>query len=1172
MAFSPTKQQEDAIYCSSGTLVSAAAGSGKTAVLVERVIDKICGENPISADRILVVTFTKAAAEEMRGRIEKRLNEVCANNSENAFLIEQKIKLRNAKICTIDSFCIDLIRENFDRLGLSPDFSIADDAVLLPLSQNAISTVINQAFEENSYEFSALIEGVSSDFDEGDLIKYIKTIYEFSQNMSFPESWLKELCKRSLDPEFFTFLTDSAFSYTKELLTTYANNLDSAIKQLMHIEKVFDKYQPILSQCADDLRIIAKYCDEKNWNKVYELINSFTTDKLNTPRGFAANPIVCSAKEIRNSAKVAVSELSKLFSDNETALKNDFEESYKLINSLLMLTLRYMNVYEGLRKEKNVMTFADTTHAALSLLCKDVDGEIVKTEFANEIISRFDEVLVDEFQDTNNMQDLLFKLLSNDEKNIFIVGDIKQSIYRFRGANPKNFMHKKQKYTLCTDENKFTRTLKKVILSSNFRSRADVCNFVNLIFTAVMNGKLSTVKYGSEELLNPAAEYPERNSNSVCIKVTDIAAATDKWETEANVIADYIEKTMAEEKVYDDKSKVMRDIKYSDFTVLFRSIKSVGPVFADVLRERGIPVSMQKSVFLETAEIQTVFSFLQVIENPTLDIPLAAIMMSPVFQFTADEMAEIRINSRKTNLISAVANMAVSGNEKCNAFLTTLKRLRNLYSTASISETITYIYNETDLFNIMSVLNGGEMRRKNLQLLQSLATQYDANDFSKRIQNFIGHVTKFAEKGISGNVAAGDSVTLMTIHSSKGLQFPICILADTTSHFNSKDSADKLLINADLGVSFKVNDADGGKQKSLITRNIISVAAKQDQLDEEMRLLYVALTRAKEKLFICITEKDVLSRAHGFTVPVLSSDSLDEYRESVTGINSYSDIIWFALMADEKMQSYILGNEIPSKSFTHGVYDFLFGDYQLDKNEDTEINSESVDITDDFDVEISSALKKNIDYKYPFDELRDIESKAAVAVIAHKAEEKDFSFTSRPAFMCKNGLTPAGRGTATHRFMQFADFDKARGGIEAEIERLYEWEFITYSEKEAIDLSALKRFFESNLFYRMENSAKISREMRFLTEVPANELNPELNAKLANEMVIVQGSVDCVFVEDDGIVVVDFKTDRVNDAKTLIDTYSKQLEIYAAACEKIFRLPIKEKVIYSFHLSSEISF
>ncbi|MBE6805007.1 MAG: helicase-exonuclease AddAB subunit AddA [Ruminococcaceae bacterium] len=1171
MAFKPTPQQDAAIYCSSGTLVSAAAGSGKTAVLVERVIDKLCGKNPISADRILVVTFTKAAAEEMRGRIEKRLNEVFAADPENPFLIEQKIKLRNAKICTIDSFCIDLVRENFDRLGISPDFSIADDAVLLPLSRDAMSVVINEAFEEDSDEFSKLLRYVSSDFDEGDLIKHIKTIYEFSQNMPFPESWLKGLCERSLSPNFFNSLIDSAFSYAGELLKTYANNLDSAINLLIPIEKVFDKYHPVLSQCADDLRIIAKYCDLKDWNKVYELVNTFSSDKLSTPAGFANNPIVCSARDIRNSAKEAVAELSNLFSDNETVLKKDFEESYKLINSLLGLTIRYMEVYEAKRKEKNVMTFADTTHAALSLLCKETDGEIVKTEFANEIISRFDEVLVDEFQDTNDMQDLLFRLLSDDEKNIFVVGDIKQSIYRFRGANPKNFMLKKQKYEKCTDENKFTKDLKKIILSSNFRSRSDICDFVNLIFTAVMNGKLSTVKYDSEELLNPEAKYPEIAENSVSIKITDVKNATEKWEAEANAIADYIEKVMSEEKVFDDKTKQLRDIKYSDFTVLFRSIKNAGPAYAEVLKSRGIPVSMQKSDFIETTEIQTVFSFLQVIENPTLDIPLAAVMMSPVFRFTADEIAKIRINSKNTNLISAVANFAVAGDEKCNEFLTMLKRLRNLYSTASISETITYIFNETDLLNIMSVLNGGERRRKNLQLLLSLATQYDANDFSKRSEQFLNHIMQIAEKGISSSVSAGDSVTLMTIHASKGLQFPICILADAATHFNSKDSSDKLLINAELGVSFKVNDDDAGKQKSLITRNIISVAAKQDQLDEEMRLLYVALTRAKEKLLICITGKDVLKHAYSYATPVLSAKNMDEYRENIAEITSFADMIWFTLMADDTMQKYIIEDNAPHNVFTNGVYDFTYSVFTKTVNEDNEILPE--DISDrDFDHEMSAALQKNINYKYPFEDLKDIESKAAVAVIAHKAEEKDFSFTSRPAFMYKNGLTPAGRGTATHRFMQFADFQKAKNDIEAEIERLYEWEFITLNEKEAIDLSVVKHFFESDLFARMEKSTKVSREMRFLTEVSAGELNPELDTSIFNENVVVQGSVDCVFVEEDGIVVVDFKTDRVNDEKSLVDTYAKQLEIYATACEKIFRLPIKEKVIYSFHLSKEISF
>lgn len=1173
MAFNLTDQQKDAIYCSSGTLVSAAAGSGKTAVLVKRVIDKICGANPVGIDRLLIVTFTKTAAEEMRNRIEKSLNEIFAENPNNSYIIEQKIKLRNAKISTIDSFCIDLIRENFDRLGISPDFSIADDAVQEPLIKKALSTVINEAFEDNSVEFATLIDAVSNDFDEGDLEKYIKNIYAFSDNMPFPKFWLEELCKRSTDAQFFEYLKDCAFEYTNELLSTYAKNLYDSVVALKPYQKVFDKYEPVLTQCANDLLIIASYCQKKDWDKVCELVANFESDKLDTPQGFGSNPIVVSAREIRNNAKAAVKNLEALFSDNESTLKKDFDESYTVINALLKLSIRFIDEYEALRKEKNIMTFADTTHAALSLLCKLEDGEVVKTDFAKEIISRFDEVLVDEYQDTNDMQDLLFSVLSDDEKNLFVVGDIKQSIYRFRGANPKNFNEKKQRYVPCCEENKFTNQLKKVILSSNFRSRSDICDFVNLIFTASMNGKLSTIPYDNDELLKPEAEYFDNPANAVTVKITNVAAAADKFEGEANTIADYInDLVQSKAQVTDEETKGTRDIKYSDFTVLFREIASLGPVYAEVLRARGIPVSMQKVDFLETLETQLIFSLLRAIENPTLDIPLAAVMMSPIFRFTADDMANIRVMCAKGSLISAVANNAVNGNKKCEEFLLALKQLRNLFSTSSICETIDYIYNYTDLLNVVSVLKGGDIRRKNLHLLQDMAKQYDANGFPKRIEKFIAHITKLTEKGVNTKSSAENAVKLMTIHASKGLQFPVCILANTTESFNTKDSNSSLLISNDLGVAFKVNDEDNGGRKSLITRNIISVAARKEQLDEEQRLLYVALTRAKEKLLVCITEKDALLRPLIYTTPIISTVNLDQYRNTVTEINSFADIIWFSLMADKTMQDLVLDTETPRNTFTNGKYDVIISDFSKLSIESDEDDNVADAKTIGYDDELSLAIRKNIDEVYPYEELKEIESKAAVAVIAHKAEEKDYSFTSRPAFMYKKGLTPAARGTATHRFMQFANFDNCEKSITEEIERLYEWEFITQNEKDAIDVLAVENFFKSTLFLRMKKAIKISREMRFLTEISAKEINPTLSEELKGEMVVVQGSVDCVFVEPDGIVVVDFKTDRVGNINDLVTTYSKQLEIYATACEKIFGLPIKEKIIYSFHLSNEISF
>lgn len=1168
MAFIPTDEQNKAIFASSGTLVSAAAGSGKTAVLVERVIDKICGENPISADRLLVVTFTKAAAKEMRGRIERRLSEEYAKNSENHFLLKQRIKFRNAKICTIDSFCIDLIRENFDRLGISPDFAIADDAVILQLSQLALSSVINACFEENSKAFNTLLSAVSSDFDEGDLTKYIFKIYEFSQNMPFPREWLNEQIKKSQSDEFFDFLVDKAFDYAYQLLTVNAKNLYAACDVLSGMQSVYEKYQPVLTQCADDLTIIANHCKEKNWDKAHSLLGSFTIGKLTTPRGFADAPAVYSARMIKDEAKATVKQLSEIFSKDFAALKKDYNEMYTPVNELISLTLKYMEKFDDLRREKNVMTFSDTTHYALELLCKNVDGEIVKTEYAKEIIGRFDEVLVDEFQDTNDMQDLLFSLLSDDEKNIFIVGDIKQSIYRFRGANPQNFLNKKLKYKpygLSQDG-----ILQKIILSNNFRSRKPICEFVNLIFSAIMNGKLSTVQYNEEEILNPSAEYPERDGLCIDIKFIDVDTSAQKITGEACSIAKYIKEFMEEGFVTDSASGTLRKPRFSDFTVLFRSIAKNGEVYAEILRQNNIPVLLRENNFCEATEIRILFSLLEIIENPTKDISLAAVLLSPLFAFTGEEIAKVRLSDRNSNLYTAITKAAENGDKKANEFLNVLKKLRLVFSTGCISETVSYILQNTDLMNIMSVLPEGEIRRRNLQMLESIALQYDSNGFSKRIEQFLNFVKKFSEKGISADFSAeADAVNLMTIHSSKGLQFPICILADTTSNFSSRDATDKLLISAELGLSFKVNDDESGSQKSSITRNIISAASRQDQLDEEMRLLYVALTRAKEQLCIFVTDKEVLKRARFYSVPALCTKILDEYRDFVTTLNSYSDMLCFALMGNSAMQRLILGGEAPDTALSD------FENYNISYNAFVEEGSkaQTEEANDDQfspDQKISGLIKENLKYAYPYQALKDIESKSSVAVISHKASEKDFSFTERPAFMAKNGLTPAARGTATHRFMQFADFARAKEDLAGETERLYEWEFITFAEKSAIDLSSVGKFFQSNLFARMESSERLEREMRFLTELPAGELKSGLDENLAEEKIVIQGSVDCVFVEDDGIVVVDFKTDRVKDKNSLVEAYREQLEIYALACKKIFRKPVKQKIIYSFTLSEEI--
>lgn len=1170
MKFKPTKEQRDAIFASSGTLVSAAAGSGKTAVLVERVIQKICAENPIPADRLLVVTFTNAAANEMRMRIEKRLNEECLNNPDNPLLIRQKALIRSAQICTIDSFCISIIRENFDRLGISPDFNIGDESTIVALSEAALNEVLNEAFEQNTSEFSELLEAATSDYDESALKDIIKDIYDFSQNMPFPEEWINNILMQQQNDEFLSLITDKCFEYAESVIQKSVNRLVSCVKQLNVHYDDSQKYTDNLSSVIAYLKGILEKCALRDWDGVYNLLNLSGFERWPTVKALSREPVVVSAKAIREEVKDEVKNLAKIFyADYGTSL-SDIEYSRRTNVKLLELVLRFSEIYRKNRMDKNLLTFSDTEHLALSLLCHTENGEIVINDFATDIIERYDEVLVDEFQDVNNMQDILFSVLSNKEKKLFVVGDLKQSIYGFRGANPENFIKKKNSY-IPYDEADDTQ-LKKIILGNNFRSRKGVCDYINFVFTVLMNQGLSDLRYNDEEKLYPKAEFPDSDVPAVDLHFVEVDSKNERKVNEAKAIAAYIKYYMENGTLTDKESGKLRRPRYSDFTVLFRSISKNGPLYCAELEKYGIPVDYTADEFMKKAEIQIVLSLLSVIENPTRDIELISVLMSPVFGFSADELAEIRVICRESNLISAVVAASETGNKKCGEFLKKLNTFTNLAVANNLSDLISSLYELTGLLNIVAVLKNGETRRQNLLLLQSMAADYDSNGFGKNISSFIRYLKKLDEADSLKSSAAAtyeDSVKLMTVHKSKGLQFPVCILADTSSNFSTADTKNKILINEQLGISFKFNDEDGQSTTSTILRELISINAEQKRLDEELRLLYVALTRAEEKLVIFNTDKDISVKTANYAVILNDCDNTDSYRNLLPRQKSFADLIFSS--------SVIHGNfsQIRAKNNVNGY--FLESDSQINiefySADSVDIECVSDKVTDNeviLNQEIIQQIRKNIEYEYPYNEIKNIESKASVAEIAHKAEIRDFSFTALPSFMSKKGLTPAQRGTATHRFMQFADFSLAKSDLAAEIDRLYEWEFITLKEKEAIDTVSVKHFFESDVFRRIEASSRVEREMRFLTEIPASEIKTDISEHLKDEKIVVQGAVDCVFVEDGEIVVIDFKTDRIKQPSDLTAAYSEQLDIYAKACSKIFEMPVKEKIIYSFALSAEV--
>ena len=610
----------------------------------------------------------------------------------------------------------------------------------------------------------------------------------------------------------------------------------------------------------------------------------------------------------------------------------------------------------------------------------------------------------------------------------------------------------------------------------------------------------------------------------------------------------------------DDK---LRPARFSDFTILLRSLRYKAPILANELRRQGIPVNFANEGYAETYEISTFLSLLKIIDNPHSDIELLSVMMSPLFNFTPEEMAKIRAVKKDGDIYSAVI-FASNTNDKVKSFLKTLERYRLAAVTTPLSGLITYLLNDTSYLDILSALSEGEKRRGNLLLLSSYASQYASNN-NGGLGGFVNYILKQSENGIKSadSGSLGDTVKIMSIHASKGLQFPVCIISGIESSFNDSEVMDSTLYSPDFGIGFKYYDEELKTKVTTIGREIILDKIRRERLEEELRLFYVAMTRAQDKLIFTGAVSNLDKKIDDIKTLLISTDS--KISSSLWNrTKSYLDWLILAVllhpMGKEIRQN---GSSVLLKETNSEI------EVKLIEAEDLPDNSDNTEETSNPDMEIVSKIKENLAFKYPYEDILNIESKTSVSALANKAESSKYAFMNEPSFMSKGGITATGRGTAMHKVMQFIDFTKYND-IESEIERLYEWQFISETEAASVNTEKLKAFFESDLFRRIQKSNTVKREMRFLTEVSAKKISPDLDSRFENEKVIVQGAVDICFVEDDGIVVLDFKTDRVEKEEQLIDAYGEQLSIYALACEKIFEKPVKEKIIYSFALSKEI--
>jgi len=1154
-----TPQQNNAITARGrNILVSAAAGSGKTAVLVERVIKKITdSKNPVNIDKLLIVTFTNNAASEMKFRITKSLKEILRNEPFNQNAQRQLNLMPNAKICTIDSFCINLVRENFFELGINQDFTNLDENEASLLEDEIISNLTDELFENNDEEFIKLVEQFNTPGNEKPFINAVKKVRRFIYAQPFPYSWaykMSELYNSNTafeNSKWFEYIKDEA-DYLISIAKKCANNNLALLNQIDD-SKLNEKFENLF------------FNDKSLIDNVSDLLNTSWDDlvKLGVP-SFAR--LVSTAKldeelasEIKANRNTYTNIIKKEIPAFLICSKEDYVKSLNTLYPIIKKLIDFVKIVDARlmveKNERNSYSFSDTEHFAINLLFTPDGDKIIKKELADRLSAEFEEILVDEYQDTNEAQDLLFAYLSNGH-NLFTVGDVKQSIYRFRLAMPNIFNSRRKLYTDYNPND--NEKSSKIILDKNFRSSKGICEYVNFIFSKVMSERVGELDYDAQNRLNFGADYKKNDIPSAQIHILDGAKGEETDTREAMQIAKLIRKKIDSKEQIKDGDEY-RDIRYSDFAILFRSMKNHVDSYVEVFTDMSIPVQCDNSSNLfENNEIKLILSLLRTIDNPTKDISLLSTMMSPVYAFTADELAQIRIENKRKNFYFSVVN---SQNEKVLNFLEDIKNLKKLSVTMSVSNFIRYLVENKGIVAFINAMGNGEQRYQNILALISFAQKFDSG-VNIGLTSFIRYIDKIidTDKGIdSKSIVSGkdDAVTIMTVHHSKGLEFPICILAGAARNYNTGELTENLLINTVYGFGLKVHNEERMYNIQSIPYSVIKSKSANELMSENLRVLYVAMTRAKEQFITFISCQNIERKMQTLYSKLIDGE-ITPY--SVKSCKSDADIILLCSLFHQNAGQL---RELAGCRLFANPADFDMS-IDIDKSEgfeEDEIKPEKAEYQEGTVKEIAEILS----YKYDYLPLSNVTSKMTASSLDDSDTNFEYITSSKPAFMNKAEMTPAMRGTAMHTFMQFCNYNLAKDNLDVEIENLVSGGFITEEQGKSLDKKRLASFFNSPLAKRMFNSDKIYREIKVSTFLSANEVY----GIDFDDKILVQGIADCVFEENGQLVLVDYKTDRVKDENELLERYKKQLTFYKYAIEKTLKMPVKEVMLYSFYLEKE---
>ena len=1189
MRFTPS--QQDAIDVHGGSvIVSAAAGSGKTRVLVQRVIRMLTDENaPVSADRLLIVTFTNAAAEEMRKRIMSAIEELIKERPENMFLRRQQILLSNADICTIHSFCSRVLRENFFLLDINQDFRIAQDTELAVMKYRIMSDIIEEKYKENTDAFCFLSAMFSSAKDDKNLEKTLLDIYKKSNSHADVNKWLDDSAKLydpSIDLEDSKF-ADIAYNILESSIKYFDMMLESAdiiISQNEAFRRNKNNAEERYDYLSEFVAKLSRLAGERDWDKISEHIISFQPKGYNSPRKNKKYPVT--SNELRtvkisftNIDNEIESKLIPIFGITKEIYKNDTEKAYPAVCCMCDIIKEFSDKFFEKKKEKGVLDFSDLEHLTYKLL-KDENSD-QKSELAKTICERYDAVMIDEFQDTNEIQDKIFRYVSRDEKNMFVVGDVKQSIYRFREAMPEIFKERRNRSVMYDKE--IPEFPACIILDKNFRSRENIINSVNYVFSTIMSEYVGEIEYNDNEILTTGAVYPPSDSSEMEIHVLDACNVDDdssEYEREACYIAKIIRNMISEGMQISENGK-MRNVRYGDFCILMRNLKKHSQEYSDTMNNAGVPTYVDQSYSLfDCYEVNIILSFLKAVDNRLLDIPLLAVMISPVFGFTPDELAYLKVNFKPKHIYSKIYLCSgIDGNkegtedhleDKCESFIKFMDKFRKLSVTLSISELVESFFEHTGYISIVSAMSNGEVRVKNIRKLMSFIRDYE-NGSKGSLPDFVRHISYLEENETDitiNDTEPENAVRIMTIHHSKGLEFPICIMAGMNMKGN--DTPPEVYCHKKLGFGIKMVEPKTMFKYNTLQRNIIRQSVEREELSETMRILYVAMTRAREKLISVITfnskKKNGLSEKLNEIASLVkvNNNRIDEH--CVESADKLGNWILMCAMAHPMMSELRedAGAEDIEIIKTDSVWRYVRGKCVdgMDKDENTE--AEKVGYDNGF----LEFLKGRFAQKYKYESRTEIPSKVSASALVHSNEDNFDIILSRPLFTQDDNMTGAEKGTAMHRFLQYADFGELIENPEQEKVRLLNAGKISKDEFDCISREDIIKFTESSTYDYIVNAERAEREYRFTVNISADEIGEKYSGN--RDDVILQGAMDCIVINRSGIIIIDYKTDRVKYLSQLKVRYKKQLELYKNAAEQIFKIPVLKCLIYSTKLGGEI--